>query len=237
MNHLEFKNDARNALKQEDRDNLEFLDSCSDEELAQFEELKQCIIQNRKQKKLAVENIQIDDIPDPIFAIEQIDLTDNTPTDTIPGGKVKQLAEKVQTVSIITKIPGLNKIIGDNNEKIAMKAIAKQYDVVETGEYYFVAKTGEKVTLMGGSHKGYDIKIEKDDAIIKRIEVKPYEKGAVSISSTQWDYAKKYMDQYEIYRIKRISGEPSEIYVLENPYQQYCDNKLELIPSQLKIKS
>lgn len=237
LNHLEFKNDARNALKQEDRDNLDFLDSCSEEELAQFEELKQCILQNREQKEMVVENIQIDDIPDPVFTTEQIDFTDNTPTDTIPGGKVKHLAEKTQTISIITRIPGLNKIVGDNNEKIAMKAIAKQYDIVETGENYFITKTGEIVTLMGGSHKGYDIKIEKDNEIIKRIEVKPYEKGAVSISPTQWDYAKKYMDQYEIYRIKRISGEPSEIYVLENPYQQYLDKKLELIPSRLRTIS
>ena len=162
-------------------------------------------------------------------------------SDSDKGSKVSNTTTLKYGQNKSKKITNLAKVAGDYNERTAMFYLADTYQVEDYNVWddetwrEFSTPDGITVRHLGGNHEGYDIEIRQGDAIIRRIEVKKYEIGEVSISETEWEMAKKFPDTYDIYRIKHVENGPDSVLVERAPFRQYENGEVEFVPAKLRF--
>ncbi len=108
----------------------------------------------------------------------------------------------------------IKKELGDAAEQCIAEILKEKY-------------IGYEINWFGDNNEGYDIAISKNGENIKYVEVKAISSysGRINITSSEWNYAKIQRAAYDIYIVNASLG---EYRIINNPYQQYIDGKINI---------
>lgn len=206
---------------------------CTEEEIKKLEEYKRKMrehksddcIDNEENNEAISENDILDKFPalseelneEPIMldsAMTEEEIFGNDTSGIIHQQQAEKNTE-YPTIATTTKSnQKFNKALGDYGEKRGKDILEKKY------------RNGEEINWYGGTNKGYDFSISLDGEDIHFIDVKTTtNKKKILVTPSEWNMAKNKKEKYSILVIDANSGKYSFI---NNPYQLYMDNKINI---------